>query len=217
MASRARPPTSRPGRPRVGEREHRETAVLEAAFDVLVERGYAKATMAAIARRAGASKETLYAWFGDKEGLFAALIRRQADATNAGVQAALEGDDDLRTTLEGFAINMLRLLLGPRALAINRAAISELPGAPPLADVLLREGRLRTGALVERYLARQADRGVLDLDDPAAAFRLLYGLVVQDLQIRALLGEPPPSEPRLRSHARVTVDRFLALTGHTAS
>jgi AcrR family transcriptional regulator len=39
--------------------------VLEAALELLVERGYRRTTMAAIAERATASKETLYAWFGD--------------------------------------------------------------------------------------------------------------------------------------------------------
>jgi AcrR family transcriptional regulator len=47
-------------------------------FELLVERGYGGTTMAAVAERAGSSKETLYAWFGSKQGLFTAVIRRQA-------------------------------------------------------------------------------------------------------------------------------------------
>jgi hypothetical protein len=66
--------------------------------------------------------------------------------------------------------------------------------------------------LVERYLAQLADTGRLVVDDPAEAFQLLYGLVLQDLQIRALLGERPPSQRRLREHAARAVDRFLRLT-----
>jgi AefR-like transcriptional repressor, C-terminal domain len=101
--------------------------------------------------------------------------------------------------------------------AINRAALAELGGgrapAGELAAVLLAQGRHRTGPIVEAYLARLAEAGVLDVDDPAEAFQLLYGMVVRDLQIRVLLGEPPPAPEALAAQARTAVERFLALTG----
>jgi AefR-like transcriptional repressor, C-terminal domain len=78
--------------------------------------------------------------------------------------------------------------------------------------VLLAQGRHRTGPIVEAYLARLAEAGVLGIDDPAEAFQLLYGLVVRDLQIRVLLGEPPPAPAALAAQARTAVERFLALT-----
>jgi AcrR family transcriptional regulator len=218
----------RRGRPPAGSSAAHREVVLDAVFDLLVERGYQGTTMAAVAERAGSSKETLYAWFGSKQGLFTALIRRQAEATNQAVQAAFEdggptggaSEPDPAATLTAFATNLLRLLLGERSVAINRAAIAELggsaggrpPGTGTLAAVLLAQGRHRTGPLVEAYLARLAAAGRLRIDDPAEAFRLLYGLVVQDLQIRVLLGEPPPGPAALADQARVAVDRFLALT-----
>jgi hypothetical protein len=81
-----------------------------------------------------------------------------------------------------------------------------------LATVLLAQGRHRTGPIVEAYLARLAAEEHLGIDDPADAFRLLYGLVIQDLRIRVLLGEPPPGRDALAEQARVAVERFLALT-----
>ncbi len=41
-------------------------------------KGYAGASMLAIARQAKASNETLYNWYGDKNGLFRALVVRNA-------------------------------------------------------------------------------------------------------------------------------------------
>ena len=181
-------------------------------FELLAERGYQGTTMAAVAARAGSSKETLYAWFGSKQGLFTALIRRQAEAANHAVAAALDGDggDDPAATLTAFATNLLMLLLGERSVALNRAALAEPDGE--LAAVLLAQGRHRTGPIVEAYLASLAAEGHLGIDDPADAFQLLYGLVIQDLQIRVLLGEPPPGRDALAEQARVAVERFLALT-----
>ena len=207
---RARP--GRRGRPRAGERPAREEALLDAAFDLVVERGAGGVTMSAIAGRAGASKETLYTWFGDRAGLLAALVRRNAEATNRAVEQALHGDD-VRSTLRRFAAELLTLLLSERALAVNRAAIAELPTTPELADVLRSQGRERTGPLVEAYLAAQAERGTLHIEDPGEAFRLLYGLVVRDAQIIALLGGPIMDAAAVARRADDAVDRFLALVG----
>jgi AcrR family transcriptional regulator len=213
----------RRGRPPAGASQAHREAVLEAVFELLVERGLQGTTMAAVAERAGSSKETLYAWFGSKQGLLAALIQRQAEAANQAVAAALRPtgsgrgpEPDPAATLTAFATNLLGLLLGERSVAINRAAIADLgtrdPAAGQLAAVLLAQGRHRTGPIVEAYLARLAEQGRLRIDDPAEAFQLLYGLVVQDLQIRVLLGEPPPARDALAARARVAVDRFLTLT-----
>jgi AcrR family transcriptional regulator len=205
-------PGPRRGRPPAGSSAVHREVILDAVFELLAERGYQGTTMAAVAARAGSSKETLYAWFGSKQGLFTALIRRQAEAANQAVATALDGDggDDPAATLTAFATNLLLLLLGERSVALNRAALAEPDGE--LAAVLLAQGRHRTGPIVEAYLARLAAEGHLGIDDPADAFRLLYGLVIQDLQIRVLLGEPPPSRDSLAEQARVAVERFLALT-----
>jgi AcrR family transcriptional regulator len=225
MAATRTGPAPRRGRPPAGASASHRQVVLDAAFELLVERGYQRTTMAAVAERAGSSKETLYAWFGDKAGLFTALIRREAETANQAVEAAFEGGPagsarqaghpDPAEVLTGFATNLLRLLLGERSVALNRAAMAELGGGrgPELAGVLLAEGRHRTGPIVEAYLARLADQGHLDIDDPADAFQLLYGLVVSDLQIRVLLGEPPPGRAAIAAQARAAVDRFLSLAG----
>lgn len=199
---------NRRGRPRAGEREQRLRRVLDAAFDELLEHDYERVTMLAIASRAGASKETLYSWFGDRAGLFAALINDNADASAARVKAALDGDADPRDTLIGFATGLLSLLTSPRSLALNRAAMS----SPELAEILLAGGRHRIGPIVEHYLARLSDQRRLDITDTGDAFRLLYGLVIQDTQIRVLLGEPPPTPDQIAAHAHAAVDRFLELT-----
>jgi hypothetical protein len=83
--------------------------------------------------------------------------------------------------------------------------------------VLLAQGRHRTGPIVEAYLADLAARGRIRIDDPAEAFRFLYGLVVQDFHIRVLLGERPPGAAALAEQARTAVDRFLTMTATPGS
>lgn len=199
--------THRRGRPRAGERAERRERVIEAAFDELIEHGAEHVTMLGIARRAGASKETLYNWFGSREGLFEEMIISNADRSADRVREALDRGGDPIITLRGYAAGLLRLLTHERSVALNRAAMA----SPDLAAVLLANGRHRVGPIVEEYLARLADDGVLDLDDPAAGFSLLYGLVVQDTQIRVLLGEAAPPGTEIEQRAIDAVDRFFEL------
>lgn len=196
------------GRPRAGERAERETRILAAALDELIERGYDRVTMLGIASRAGASKETLYHWFGSKQGVFGAIIKSNADASALRVQAALEADADPVDTLTAYAVGLLTLLTSPASIALNRAAIS----APELADALLADGRYRIGPIVEGYLAQLAERGDIVISDAARAFELLYGLVVRDSQVRVLLGEQPPAIDHIRIQAAEAVDQFFRLT-----
>lgn len=163
--------------------------------------------MLGVAKRAGASKETLYSWFGDRDGLLTALIERNAEQTVSRVRAALDSPDDERSVLEAFATGLLRLLVGPSSVALNRAAMT----SPDLAALVLRSGRHRVGPLVESYLASLDDDGHLTVPDPASAFELLYGLVIRDTQIRVLLGEPAPTAKAITRRAEEAVDQFLRL------
>lgn len=199
----------RRGRLPADERSAREDAVLDAALAELVEHGPDGLSMLGVARRAGASKATLYSWFGNRDGLLTAMIRRSADRTAVGVEHALRGDADPVDTLTTFAAGLLGMLTAPPSVALNRAAMT----SPELAARLLESGRHRVGPLVERYLAELAGNGVIAVADTDDAFRLLYGLVIQDTQIRVLLGEPAPDPDAIRDRARRAVSRFFALVG----
>lgn len=164
--------------------------------------------MSAVAARAGSSKESLYAWFGSKESLVAELIRRQSARTNAAVETALAASEPPRDVLVGIATNLLHVLLSETSLALNRAAMS----SPALAVILLQQGRHTTGPLIERYLGQLHRQGVIEIGDVAEAFRLFYGLTIQDSQIRALLGESPPEVVERVRRAELAVSRFLSLT-----
>ena len=201
---------TRRGRLPAAERGSREEDILDAALAELVDAGPAGLSMSKVAERAGASKETLYSWFASREGLLEALIRRNADATADRVRAALEDTTaDPRGVLVDFVDKLLTLLVSPSSIALNRAAMA----SDTVAKQLLRSGRHRVGPLVEAYLTSLHTAGVLDVSDPAAAFELLYGLAIRDLQIRVLLGEPAPSKPALTRRANEAVGQFFQLRG----
>lgn len=193
----------------------RRDAILAAASDVLAEHGYAGATMLAIARRARASKETLYAWFGDKAGLMSALVLANArDVNDVLGRRLLDGDADPRDVLTAFAVELQRLLLGERALVVNRAAIAVAARDPSLGRILVAHGRDRTVPRLVHYLETQRAAGRLAFDDAARAVDVLVGLVIGDQQVRRLLGVlPMPSAAEIEDRAASSVAMFMALFG----
>ena len=61
----------------------RQKDVLDAALVLMVEQGD-QLTMTAVASRASCSKETLYKWFGDRDGLLTATVQWQAAKVTVG-------------------------------------------------------------------------------------------------------------------------------------
>ena len=191
----------------------RREEILEVALSVLAERGYRGASMREVAVRSRASKETLYAWFGNKRGLFEELVRWQAQQVDAVIAPNLDRDgEDTSEVLRAFAVELQRLLLGDRAVVINRAAISEAPTDPTFAEVLAAQGRGSVVPKLSRYLEGQRKRGRLEFEEAGAAIDALIGLAIGDQQVRRLLGVlPMPGPEQIEARAERAVHGFLEL------
>ena len=72
-----------------GRNDSTRTRILEAALEILIRDGPAKASMAEVARRAGLSRQGLYIHFGSKDELTYAAARHAFEVAHANVQAIL--------------------------------------------------------------------------------------------------------------------------------
>ncbi len=59
-------------------RRMRQQLIFAATYRLLAEKGYKGTSMLAVAKAAGASNETMYNWYGNKQGLLAAMIEDNA-------------------------------------------------------------------------------------------------------------------------------------------
>src|SRR5262245_64127102 len=117
--------------------EPRRRAILEAAFAVLMERGYAGASTLEIARRARVSKRELYAEFGSKSGMLQALIAATATRMRLPLADGAVGDRKaLQTLLQRYGSTALTELTRKPVLAINRLAIAEAGRSSELGRIL---------------------------------------------------------------------------------
>ena len=190
----------------------RRAHILDVAVEVLAERGYRDATMLEVARRSSASKETLYAWFGNKPGLFESVIRRSAERILRALNGHLDGDVPVEAALTGFGRAMAAQLLGDHAVAIDRAAISEAFSGPGLAGSLSRLCREPIHGALVRYLEQCDARGLLNVEDANEAVGTFLGLLLGDARTQRLLGVlDAPCESDIDVRATRAAGQFLRL------
>lgn len=197
----------------------RQLAVLDAVLGLMVEKGD-QLTMAAVARRASCSKETLYKWFGDRDGLLTATVQWQASKVRAGNYDRQKLDAmSLRDSLIRFAVNWLEVISSPTSIALNRLAISHAATHESnLGGIVLANGRFAIGERLRPLLEDGRETGLLDFDDAETAFRTFFGLVGRDVQIRLLLGDALKlSAAEIERDAARAADQFLALHGRALS
>ena len=211
-AGRVRPPqaaTSQPPRAvtsrhhgnRWGRSEDARQAVLEAADDLLAERGFADLTIEGIAVAAGVAKQTIYRWWNSKTDiLMDALLQDAAEHLTPADHA------DLREDLRAHLRRLARFLTRSDPGAVCRALIGQAQHDPAFAVIFrtrfLREQRERDRLPLDRAIARgQLPPGT---DVPADVDQLVGPIYYRVL----VTGEPvgPPFTDRLVDHYLLSLD-----------
>ena len=97
--------------------------ILEGASRVFMDLGFDGASMGEIARAAGVSKGTLYAYFGSKDELFEAIIRAEKGQA-AERLCAFRREGDVREMLTDFGVRLMQRICEPGTLALARVVIA---------------------------------------------------------------------------------------------
>jgi TetR/AcrR family transcriptional repressor of mexJK operon len=201
-----------------GRSAQKRRAILDAATEVFLQKGYLATNMDEIAALAAVSKQTVYKNFPGKETLFVEIVssvtNRASDRVHREMPDLAEGED-VAEYLRRYAYRQLTIVLTPRVMQLRRLVIGEVGRFPELARALFDGGPRRAIAAMAVLFERLADRGLLAIDDPAVAASQFNWLIMGEPLNRAmLLGDdaiPKPAE--LRRHAAAGVRVFLASYG----
>jgi AcrR family transcriptional regulator len=190
--------------------EDRERQIVRAAMELFVERGYATTTLDDIARAAGVSKGLPFLYFGNKEGLFKAVIGEAILAPlNSGEEriAAFTGTTEalLRDIVAKF-----RAFVETPAGGVLKLVVAEAGNFPDVAryfsDEIERRGLKLFVDVLKRGIARKEIRPLADVESAALVLRAPLGMFSVWRWSLA-----PHTEPRL-SHDAVFdtyIDIFL--------
>jgi TetR/AcrR family transcriptional regulator, mexJK operon transcriptional repressor len=185
------------GRPTARERRTRETEILAAALGVFLAAGYGATTIDELAAAAQVTKRTLYAYYGDKAGLFAAMVRDLAAAVS------LDAASD-RDTLATLATRIVSRVHSDELVGLHQLVIAESTRFPELALVLHSSGDARHIARLSEHIRAECGAASEPLAEP------LFSLLLGEKHRRRLLGiDPPPTPAQAAAHA----DAALAALG----
>src|SRR5579872_1509460 len=189
-------------------------SILAAAQRTFLASGFGAVSMDAIAREAGASKATLYAYFSSKEELFGAVVAREGERYFRGFSAHELDPHDVEKSLTEIARRFLELVLSPDAIAVNRITIAEAVRFPQLGEVFWRAGPERTRTQIEAFLRRAHQAGTLSVADPKLAAEQFISLLRGDWHLRQLLRlDAPVSPAELDAATHGAVATFLRAFG----
>jgi TetR/AcrR family transcriptional repressor of mexJK operon len=189
-------------------------SILAAARRMFLASGFGAVSMDAIAREAGASKATLYAYFASKEELFGAVVAGEGERYFRGFSAGELDPNEVEVSLGEIARRFLDLVLSPDAIAVNRITVAEAVRFPQLGEIFWRAGPERTRTQIEAFLRRADAAGTLSVADPRLAAEQFISLLRGDLHLRQLLRLDAPLDAAARADAaKGAVAAFLRAYG----
>jgi AcrR family transcriptional regulator len=204
-AARSRPARRRgPGRPAEHCAAELRDLYLGTALATFLEKGYDGASIEEIARRAGASKMTLYRLYESKEGLFCRVVDLAIARACRSLRVELGQFDSVREGLRELVRQLYVTFTDDTWLSVSRLVIAEKKRFPALARQLVsRERELMSP--VERFLEQANLRGLLVIADARAAAYQLAALASGG--VRFLIHEP--RRGRVASRAWIdAIDEF---------
>ncbi|MGK7936513.1 MAG: TetR/AcrR family transcriptional regulator [Xenococcaceae cyanobacterium] len=163
-------------------------AIIQGAMQEFLAHGYAATSMDRVAKAAGVSKATVYSHFGDKEGLFNALIKILAKDKFKTVMALQESpslEKDPQLFLQQLGTQLLENSRSDRAFHnFIRIIIGESGRFPELAKAYVNNLARPGIEILTKYFKSHPE---LNLPDEEATVRVFIGTLVYYLMLQELL------------------------------
>ncbi len=187
---------------RESKREARREAILTAAHDLFLEKGYEATTLSDVVRRSGGSLATLYELFENKPGLLRALVTRKCGAMAQRIDDAVSAERAPREALREIADFMFDKIVCPDSTALFKAALAQ----PDLGPQLYRAGPETGQAKVAEFLALKAREGAFVFDDAFEAAGMFNQMMFGQFHQKLIFGLPVELTPEEKARH---IDRVL--------
>lgn len=192
--------------------QQKTTAILAAAAEVFLERGYERTSMDLVAQAAGVARRTVYNQFESKEALFSAVTEHVWGQFRLDEAIRVKGDTEER--LAAIASAIVAFWMDSKAIAFLRLVIAEGDRFPDLAPTFFDSGKQPVFRMLVAELAQLRKQGALKLADEELAAKQLIGLLNEPLMWPRLLRlDGPPSRQHRTVVISAAVRTFLAAYG----
>ena len=165
----------RPGRPRD---PGYDKVILDATFEILLDKGYAGLTIDGVAARTGVGRPTIYRRWQSKPALVIAAL------TQSPHLSLTPDTGSLRDDLLAFQRDQVKLMDRPASRRITAGLVADLVADPELAETYLGDYVGLRQTSVREALQRGIERGELRAD---ADLALIYDLLIGPLFMRSVV------------------------------
>jgi TetR/AcrR family transcriptional regulator, mexJK operon transcriptional repressor len=207
---------SRGGRPTKDAAIERDQRLIDAATRLFLERGFDATSIDALAEAARVSKPTVYAQYGDKRGLFAAVLRREiarwlAPLAEAATEMQLDhpSDQSVEQRLIDLGRQLLLLNCSSDSIAFSRILTAQAINFPEIAKLAVDEGWSKAVSTTAEFFDHLAASGALDLEDTTIAAETFLNMVVGHTHRMATFGIPFDAKTA-EKRMEVSIRLFLA-------
>lgn len=187
----------------------RHQKLLEVATKTFLENGYDRASVNEIVKEAGGSLGTLYRLFGNKLGLFEAVLQKKTSEIFDDFESDAVWTDDIRSSLLNFGRRLQSVAISPDGIAIYRLVVAENSlDREKIQKIFYNHGPLRANRILSTYLAKQVRANKLYIDDCDIAAYQMLEMVKGPVYIKSLLGEAVDDD-ELEKTLQQGIDIFL--------
>ena len=196
-----------PGRP---IDEEKDFAILAAAHELFLTKGFAATCMQEVAQRAEVSKVTLYKRFPDKLALFSASVRSAKCQMESSLNHVKLNSKSLGNMLTAYGMEILRFMMRSEYIAFERLLAQQAAKNPALAKEFFQAGpescKLRLAKCIEAHPCGCKGRRAMEVAEVLLSLWLGYKWgAVRLSALRPLQGE------ELRTHVNKGVKTVLKI------
>jgi TetR/AcrR family transcriptional repressor of mexJK operon len=200
--------------------DRKRKALLLAATEIFLDKGYDGTSMDDVAAKASVSKPTVYKYFSDKERLYAEIVRATTGEIDDLVRLVIQTmarQTSVESGLIVLARRFITALMQPRILRLRRLVMANADRFPDVGRSWYEQGFERVLATLAISFQDLADRKLLHIDDPLLAANHFVGMLLWIPINKAMFtGDHRSSPDELERSAVAAVRAFLGGYGSTS-
>ncbi|MGE5174191.1 MAG: TetR/AcrR family transcriptional regulator [Betaproteobacteria bacterium] len=194
--------------------DKRRQAMMDAAWKLFMQKGYGAVSLDEIIRKSGGSKSSIYEFFGNKEGLFSAIIEGLTAKILADMRLPDTEGIPVRDALRRIGLALGRDILSEHGVGQYRLSVSISKTFPKMAKLFYESGPRTAQRALADYLAKEARTGRLKIKDPLRASEIFHALLLDFTHMAMSLNvRSSPTDKELKQLVDEAVDLFLKIYG----
>jgi AcrR family transcriptional regulator len=186
--------------------------ILDAAAKLFLKEGYGAASINKLITHIGGSKATVYAYFENKERLFAAVVESIVDEVPVFINdVQLEGVE-MRDGLIAISERLLEIATSPRHLALARLVIAEAEKFPEIGRIYYERASRHICEVLTAFVKEETAKDGIKIIRPQEMVESFTGMVLHHQLFRQFcLDASPPSSAEIRRLAVRNANLLIAM------